>query len=162
MAILSRRNIKKDLEKVRKYKSIVEKNLALGQSDESKIHSLTFDELNDLDQILQIADFMLCKYENQKEMLSLMKDFVKMIQYSANSSGILKDKIDELSFSAEISVKTIKSLQSDMSENTPFLKQNMENLGMIKQKNSGNNLTNSSTPVYIEEYLSKSKEETTR
>jgi len=162
MAILSRRNIKKDLEKVRKYKSIVEKNLALGQSDESKIHSLTFDELNDLDQILQIADFMLCKYENQTEMLSLMKDFVKMIQFSANSSGILKDKIDELSFSAENSVKTIKSHQRDVSENTPFLKQNKENLGMIEQKNSGNNLTISSTPVYIQEYLSKSKEETTR
>jgi len=128
MGILSRRNIKKDLEKVRKYKSIVEKNLSSEQSDESKIHSLTYDELYDLDQILQIADFMLCKYENQTEMLSLMKDFVKMIQYSANSSGILKDKIDELSFFAENSVKTIKSHQSDISENAPLLKQNTENL----------------------------------
>jgi len=125
MALLSRRNIKKDFEKVRKFKSIVEKNIPSGQTDESKIHSLTFDELNDLDQILQIADFMLCKYENQTEMLSLMKDFVKMIQYSANSSGILKDKIDELTFSAENSVKTIQSHQSDVSENTPIMKQNM-------------------------------------
>ena len=131
-------NIKKDLEKVRATSVIVEKKMeSFEPKIQSKIDSLTPEELQDFDQILKIADYMLCKYENQQEMHSLLKDFVLMIQHSANYSEILKDKIDEMSFSAENSVQKIKSLQGDVAENGP------------------NNLTYSSTPFHITEYQQK-------
>lgn len=146
-----KRNIKKDLEKVGKFSEIVEKKItSLEPTLESKIDSLNPEELHDLDQILQIADYMLCKYENQQEMYSLLKDFVKMIQHSANSSDILKDKIDEMSFSAENSVQNMKSIQKNVTETDPFM--------MVK--NSSNNLTNTSTPAHINEYPQKSRMET--
>ena len=134
-----KRNIKKDLEKVRATSAIVEKKMSSFEPKiQFKIDNLTPEELQDFDQILQIADYMLCKYENQQEMHSLLKDFVMMIQHSANYSEILKDKIDEMSFSAENSVQKIKSLQGNLSENGP------------------NNLTYSSRPFHITEYQQKS------
>ena len=67
--------------------------------------------------MLQIADFILTKYEDKKQVYNLIKDFVDMISNSSSSMDFLDDKISELVVSAQSTISGIKSLQSNVSEN---------------------------------------------
>ena len=137
---------------------MVEKQLdKIQKSDEDKISKLTFEELQDFNKILQITDFLLCKYEDKKEVHSLLKDFVSMIDTSTDSMGTLNDQIDELVLTADGAITRIKELQSRVSENfTVDSAVNSETAQENEAQNSGNNLTKSSTPAYTQEYQAKS------
>ena len=156
-------NSSKDLGKIKKLSEIVEKKLSkLDKKDEEKIDSLTFEELQDLNQILQLADYVLCKYENKKEVHSVLKDFVGIITKSSNSIEELDDEINELVVSAEGTIQRIKDLQTNVSDNYSI--QNKTHTKSAdseekNQKNSANNLTNSSTPAYTQGYQQTSRVE---
>ncbi len=112
------KNFNKDLAKIKKLSQLVEKKLLkLDKKDEQKIDSLTFEELQDLNQILKLADYTLCKYENKKEIHSVLKDFVAIITKSTHSIEEIDDEISELVISAEVSIQRIKDLQANVSEN---------------------------------------------
>jgi len=156
------RKLQKDIAKVRGFSSIVEKQLGkIQKSDEEKISKLSFEELQDFNKILQITNYLLCKYEDKKEIHSLLKEFVSMVDHSTNSLGTLNDQIDELVLSADDTIKRIKELQSDVSENfTVDSVVNPKKASKIEVENSGNNLTKSSIPAYTQEYQPKSTVET--
>lgn len=117
MNALNSRNIKKDLNKIRTFSSIIEKKLGqLDKKDESKIEKLSFEELQDLNQLVHASDYILTKYESKKEVYALLKDFVDMINNSTASMDILNDKISELVVSAESAISRIKTIQGDVSE----------------------------------------------
>lgn len=117
MNALNSRNIKKDLNKIRTFSSIIEKKLGqLDKKDESKIEKLSFEELQDLNQLVHASDYILTKYESKKEVYALLKDFVDMINNSTASMDILNDKISELVVSAESAISRIKIIQGDVSE----------------------------------------------
>ena len=159
MCILKKdRKSQKNIAKVRNFSSIVEKQLdKIQKSDEDKISKLTFEELQDFNKILQITDFLLCKYEDKKEVHSLLKDFVSMIDISTDSLGTLNDQIDELVLTADGAITRIKEIQSRVSENfTVDSAVNSEAAQENEAQNSGNNLTKSSTPAYTQEYQAKS------
>ncbi len=110
-------NIKKDLNKIRAFSSIIEKKLIqFDKKDESKIDNLSLEELQDLNQLVHLSDYILTKYESKKEVYSLLKDFVEMINNSTSSMDILNDKISELVVSAESAISRIKSIQGCVSE----------------------------------------------
>ena len=111
------RNIKKDFRKIEKLSSIVEKRLSTFDKDKQRIEKLSFEELQDLNELLRLADYILTKHEDKKEVYALLKDFVGMINNSSNSMDLLNDKILELVASAEGSISRIKNLQNDVSEN---------------------------------------------
>lgn len=111
------RTLKKDLKKIQKFSSLIETKLLNFDKDEQKIDKLSFEELQDLNKLLQIADFILTKYEDKKQVYNLIKDFVEMISNSSNSLDFLDDKISELVVSAQNTISEIKTLQSDVSEN---------------------------------------------
>lgn len=111
------RTLKKDLKKIQRLSSLVEKKLSNYDKDEKKIEKLSFEELKDFNKLLQIADFILTKYEDKKQVYNLIKDFVDMIGASTTSMDILDDKISELVVSAQSTVSRIKTIQSDVSEN---------------------------------------------
>ncbi len=143
------RNFAKDLKKVSKFSSIIEEKLS--QSDKKKIDSLTTEQLQDLRQLTSIANFILTKYEHNKEVHSLLKDFVDMINHSTDSMDLLNDKIVEMVVSAESSISRIKNLQGDVSENYSLISginAKEENPQKIVPKSSTINLTKSATPVY--------------
>ena len=146
------RNFTKDLKKVRKFSSLVEKKLSqFDKKDENKIKNLTFEQLQDLQQLTSAANFILLKYEDNKEVYSLLKDFVDMIHNSSESVDLLNDKIMEMIVSAESAISRIKNLQGDVSENFSLIstsKMNDENEPKITTKASTNNLTKSATAVY--------------
>ena len=146
------RNFTKDLKKVRIFSFLAEKKLSqFDKKDENKIKNMTFEQLRDLQQLTSAANFILLKYEDNKEVYSLLKDFVDMIHNSSESVDLLNDKIMEMIVSAESAISRIKNLQGDVSENFSLIstsKMNDENEPEITTKASTNNLTKSATAVY--------------
>ena len=118
------RTLKKDLKKIQKFSSLIETKLLNFDKDEQKIDKLSFEELQDLNKLLQIADFILTKYEDKKQVYNLIKDFVDMISKSSNSLDFLDDKISELVVSAQSTISGIKNLQSGVSENFSLIHPN--------------------------------------
>lgn len=151
MTSLNSWNIKKDLKKIRTFSYIVEKKLGqLDKKEESKIEKLSFEQLQDLSQLVHAADYILTKYEDNKEVYSLLKDFVEMINNSTASMDILNDQISELVVSAESAISRIKSIQGEVSEDYLIStnKMSSKNESEIMPKTSTNNLTKSATAVY--------------
>lgn len=146
------RNFTKDLKKVRTFSSLAEKKLAqFDKKDENKIKNLTFEQLQDLQQLTSAADFILLKYEDNKEVYPLLKDFVDMIHNSSESMDLLNDKIIEMLMSAESAISRIKNIKDDVSENFSLLspsKMNDKNEPKTVPKTSTNFLTKSATAVY--------------
>ena len=145
-------NYRKDLKKIRRISSIVEKKLSqFDKKEEQKIEKLTYEELQDLSKLTSAADYILTKHEDNREVYSLLKDFVDMINNSSASMDLLNDRISELVLSAESSISKIKNLQGDVSENYSLIqsdskKQEIEVI--ITPESSTNNLTKSATAVY--------------
>ena len=117
MDLKKQRNLIKDFKKIEKFSSLVEKRLLTFDKDKQRIEKLSFEELQDLNELLRLADYILTKHEDKKEVYALLKDFVAMINNSSNSMDLLNDKITELVVSAEAAISRIKNLQTDISEN---------------------------------------------
>ena len=117
MDLKKQRNLIKDFKKIEKFSSLVEKRLLTLDNDKQRIEKLSFEELQDLNELLRLADYILTKHEDKKEVYALLKDFVAMINNSSNSMDLLNDKITELVVSAEAAISRIKNLQTDISEN---------------------------------------------
>ena len=117
MDLKNQRNLIKDFKKIEKFSSLVEKRLLTFDKDKQRIEKLSFEELQDLNELLRLADYILTKHEDKKEVYALLKDFVAMINNSSNSMDLLNDKITELVVSAEAAISRIKNLQTDVSEN---------------------------------------------
>ena len=150
MSILKpNRSIKKDFEKIKKISSLVEKRLEEHKNkNNKKIEKLTTEQLQDLNEILRISDFILTKHEAKKEFHSLLKEFVDIINKSAGSVEVLDDEIVELIISAESTITRIKELQGRVSENYDFESKSSKEAKSVPVENSSNNLTSSTTPVY--------------
>ncbi len=140
--------------KVRKLSSLVDKKMeSYRQKNNQKIEKLTLAELQDLHEILKIADFILTKHEMNKDFHSILKEFVGIINKSANSVESLDDEICELVISAESTITHINSLQGKVSDDFDFEANQKEvKIEEITSESSGNNLTNSSTGVYTQGY----------
>ncbi len=150
VSIKSTINITNSRKKIHKLSSLVEKRLAELDSDKKQINQLSLEDLQDFNQILRIADYILYKHENKKEVFSLIKEFVDMVSNSVGSMDELNDNINELVISAEDSIKRIKSLQSNVSEDyalEPYAKSDASQI--LQSHDSTNNLTKSATPVYL-------------
>ena len=154
----SGRSFSKDLEFVRNISEKIDRKLS--QSNNSinpKIDKLSLEELQDLDKIVRIADFMLFKYEDKKETSSLLKNFVSIIRDSAESIEEIDDEVSELIISAEDSINKIKEIHTNVSE-----KYDLEKSGIktIKDgpESSSNNLTKATIEINSQEYPQNSTE----
>ena len=99
MTLLSGHNFKKDLEKVREFSSKIEKKLH--DSDDPRIDSLTTEQLQDVNKILDLANYMLTKYHDKKDIYDILKQFSDIIHASAKSINNVDDDIEELILSTE-------------------------------------------------------------
>jgi len=151
------RNLKKDLEKVRKIYSLVDKRLKSTEKFNQKVENLTIDELNDLSEILRLTDLILTKHEVKKEFHDLLKEFVVIITKSADSVEVLDDEISELIISAEGTISRVKALRGKVSDEFNFeMGKTSARREQIIVNSCSNNLTKSSTGVYTHGYQQKS------
>ena len=108
---------KTDLVDIRNFSKLVNKRLEeLNKNNEFKIDQLGVDELNDLNKLLQIADYILCSYEEKKELHSILKKFVGVINESISSIENIDDKTNELIISADSTISKIKNHQISMNK----------------------------------------------
>ena len=108
---------KTDLAEIRNFSKLVNKRLEeLNKNNEFKIKQLDVDELNDLNKLLQIADYILCSYEEKKELHSILKKFVDVINESICSIENIDDKTNELIISADSTISKIKNHQISMNK----------------------------------------------
>ncbi len=154
----SKRNFSKDIERIRTLSSKIDKKLSeVKPSDDDKINKLTFEELQDLNKIVGIADFMICKYADKKEIRSILKHFVSIISDTASSLENLDDEISELIISAEDSINKVKDMHVHISEKSDFKKRYHDGPDYNEHETSAINLTHFATEVNTAEYQQNSQ-----
>ena len=159
----SKRDFLKDIERIRSLSSIIDKKLSqVTPSDADKIDKLTLDELQDLDKIAGIADFMLTKYADKKEMYSILKHFTPIITEITDSMGNLDDEISELILSAEDSINKVKDLHAHIDKKSDFKEKYCNGPDYDHAQTSGINLTNFVTEINPVEYQQNSSGHNTR
>ncbi len=153
--IKSRRSFSKDIEFVRNISEKIDKKLS--QSNNSQIDKLSFEELQDLNKIVSLAEFMLCKYQDKKETQSILEHFVSIIRESAESIEEIDDEVSELIISAEDSINKVKEIHTNISEKFDFKKSDIKRQDE-ETENSSNNLTNLAIEINSQGYQHNSKD----
>lgn len=156
----SKRNFQNDLSHIKKITSTIDKKLKAKLTDEQKIDRLSFEELQDLSKIVKLADFMMCKYEDKKEMHSILTDFVYVIKESAEHITGIDDEISELILSAEDSINKVKDVHARLHNKSGMEKEDDSlKIEQILAETSPINLTKFTTDINTVGYQSNSKEE---
>jgi hypothetical protein len=101
-----------NLEKVKHFKSVIEKKIDSG--DIQKFQNYEYEELNDFHKILQICEFILEKYESKRELSQNLKKFVSIIDSTLINLESLDEEINELTVSADFSLKKIQEFKSNL------------------------------------------------
>ncbi len=154
----SKRDFTKDIERIRGISSKIEKKISeVKSSDDKTIEKLSIEELQDLDKIAGIADFMLTKYSDKKEMRSILKYFTSIISETSGPIGDLDDEISELILSAEDSINKVKDMHVDISEKSDFKKKYRDGPDYNAYETSAINLTNFATEINTVEYQQNSQ-----
>ncbi|MBA4437853.1 MAG: hypothetical protein H2B06_03335 [Nitrosopumilaceae archaeon] len=152
----SKRDFSKDIDRIKSLSSKIDKKISDAKSsDDKNIEKLTLEELQDLNKIVGIADFMLVKYADKKEMRSILKYFVSVISEAAGSIENLDDEISELIMSAEDSIS--KVIHVDISEKSDFKKKYHDGPDYNEHETSAINLTNFATEINTVEYQQNSQ-----
>ena len=159
----TKRNFLKDIERVKTISLKIDKKLSIVKSSNADaIDKLSLDELQDLDKIVDIADFMLCKYADKKEMSSILTNFTSIISDTANSLGNLDDEISELIISAEDSINKVKDMHANISDKSDFKEKYRDGPDFDKHETSAINLTNIATEVNTAKYQQNSQRDMRR
>ena len=156
-----KRDFSKDIDRIKSISSIIDKKLSeVKPSEDSKIDKLSMEELQDLDKIVGIANFMMCKYVDKKEMRSILKHFTSIIYETASSLENLDDEVSELIISAEDSINKVKDMHTHISDKSDFKKKYLDGPDYNEHETSPINLTNFVTQINTVEYQQNSREET--
>ena len=166
MLHLSKNQTTKDilnhLEQIRILSSKIEQKIAQKSSDKdaSFIETLSVEELKDLRQVMMAADYLLSKYQDKKDLKEFLEEFIGIIMHAANSVNILRDDLENLVVSAETALQQIQTLHEEVTLNLAFGRFIQTRLDDFKDRKhepmpSPINLTNTTTPVYTQAYLTK-------
>ena len=155
-----KRDFSKDIDRIKSISSIIDKKLSeVKPSEDSKIDKLSLEELQDLDKIVGIANFMMCKYADKKEMRSILKHFTSIIYETAGSLENLDDEVSELIISAEDSINKVKDMHTHISDKSDFKKKYLDGPDYNEHETSPINLTNFVTQINTVEYQQNSQED---
>ena len=158
-----KRDFSKDIDRIKSISSIIDKKLSeVKPSEDSKIDKLSLEELQDLDKIVGIANFMMCKYADKKEMRSILKHFTSIIYETAGSLENLDDEVSELIISAEDSINKVKDMHTNISDKSDFKNNYHDGPDYNKHETSAINLTNFVTEINPVGYQANSKGDNTR
>jgi len=150
--------IGKDLDFIKNISEKIDKKLSLSDTT-PEIDNMTVDELQDLSKISRLANFMLTKYEDKKEVHSILKYFVSIISESSESIEKIDDEVSELIISAEDSINKIKEVHTNISEKYDVgqndlsydgSEQYIENFDNVVEDNDSENSSINLTKIAIE------------
>ena len=156
----TKRRLSQDLERIKSISAKLDRKIAEAKpSKEDKIDKLSLEELEDLDKIVSLANFMLTKYQDKKEMRSILKEFVDIVSDSAKSLEAIDDEVSELILEAEDSIGKVKDMHSHISEKSDFKGRYHDGPDYNKYETSSINLTKTVTGINTIEYQQNSKED---
>ena len=115
---IQKNDSQRNLLEVRNLITTVEKKLSAFGDKKVIIEKLEPSELEDLYKILTMCELVLTKYESKKTTYQQMKKFVDILNSTINSLETMDGKIDELSISADFSMKKIKEFESQFLNST--------------------------------------------
>ena len=153
----SKHGFVKDIGHIQSLSAKIEKKLSISNVPDVKIDKLTLDELQDINKIMGLANFMLSKYEDKKETRLILQQFVSIIAESAQSIECVDDEISELILSAEDSINKVKNMHSKISEKSDLEKSYLDEFVENTPKTSSINLTNFTTAINTSEYQENSR-----
>ena len=156
----TKRDFTKDIDHIQSLSAKIEKKLSISNATDIKIDKLTSEELQDINKIVGLANFMLFKYNDKKETHLILQHFVSIITESAQSIECIDDEISELILSAEDSINKVKNMHSKISEKSDLKKSYLDELSDDESKTGSINLTTFTTPVNTFEYQQNSPEST--
>ena len=157
----SKRDFTKDIQRIKDISSKIDKKLSqVKPSDDTKIEKLNLEELQDLDKIVKLADFMMCKYADKKEMSSILKHFTSIICETSTSLEDLDDEISELIISAEDSINKVKDMHTNISDKSDFKKNYLNGPDYNEDETSAIYLTNFVTDINTVGYQQNSQRHT--
>jgi len=110
--VLQKNDSQKNLIQVRELISTIEKKFSTLGDEKFVLEELDSEELADFYRILAKCEIILSKYEHKKTTYHNMKKFVDILSSTIQSLETMDGKIDELSISAEFSMKRIKEFES--------------------------------------------------
>lgn len=155
--INSKRDFSKDIDHIQSLSAKIEKKLSASNVPDVKIDKLSLEELQDINKIVGLANFILFKYEDKKETRLILQHFVSIITESAQSIECIDDEISELILSAEDSINKVKNMHSKISEKSDLEKSYLNDSTDNEPKTGSINLTNFTTAVNPSEYQQNSQ-----
>jgi len=155
------RDFSKDIGKIKLLSSKIDKKLSeLKPSEENAVENLTFEELQDMNKLAHIADFMLCKYSDKKELHSILHYFKSVISDTADSIVEIDDEVSELILAAEDSINKVKDMHTNISDKSDFKKKYHDGPDYNEYETSAINLTTFVTQIHPTRYQEKSQGDT--
>ena len=150
-----------DVDFINTISSKIDKKLSQAKCpSDINLDKLSAEELQDLDKIVGIADFLLHKHSENKEMQSILKYFVSVISDTANSLNDLDDEVSELILSAEDSINKVKEMHTDISDRSDFKKNFHDGPEYTAEETSAINLTKSVIEINTTGYQQNSQGDT--
>lgn len=101
-----RRSLQRDIKRVRAVSARIEGRLR--ESEDARMDRLTGEQLRDLGEVTRLAGYMLARHEDSRDMRDMLREFVDMINGSAESISELDGQIEELALSAEAAIRRIR------------------------------------------------------
>ena len=154
----SKRNFSMDIDFISTISSKLDKKLSQAKCPgDVNLDKLSAEELQDLDKIVGIADFLLHKHSENKEMQSILKYFVSVISDTATSLNDLDDEVSELILSAEDSINKVKEMHNNISDRSDFKKNFHDGPEYTAAETSAINLTKSVIEINTTGYQQNSQ-----
>ena len=145
------RDFARDIRLVRSISAKLDKRISKDKIPPDKIDRLSVEELQDLNSIVSLANFVLCKYEDKKDIKAILENFVSIIYDTCRSIDGIDDEIAELLANAEDSIGRVKCMHTNISDKSDL--RQARKTGQSSTKTSANNLTNIATEINTLEYL---------
>lgn len=154
----TKRSFSKDLERIKSISGKLDKKISKAKpSEDDKLDKLTLEELQDLDKVVGLANFILAKYQDKKEMRSILRGFVDIISDSAKSLEEIDDEVSELILEAEDSISKVKDMHTHISDKSEIKGKYHDGPDYDEHETSAINLTKITTEVNTVEYQQNSK-----
>ncbi len=148
---IPKREIIKELDRIKNISVKLEQQLTKLGSDDIKVEQLTLEEIQDLSKLVGIANFMVTKYADKRDVYHIVKDFADIITQAAQSLEQIDDEITEMIMSAEDSIGRVKAMYVNISANSDLKEQYADGPEYNRSQTSANNLTNLTTEINTSE-----------
>lgn len=100
------------MERVRALASRID---SLGAAPRAPLDGMTAEEISDLRRVLALAEYVLEKHQDRRDLRDTLREFVGVIGSSVESIRGLDSEIEDLAATAEAYVSRLRAAQSSMS-----------------------------------------------